>query len=85
MKSKEQQEEFNMKLMQILETIEKKLDKENGSSKSRSHRYPNEKGISRSVIRHHHYSPKNYNRRAHSGSSSSLVMKHKKRYGVDEL
>ena len=33
MKSKEKQEEFNMKLMQSLNIIEKKLDKESGSSK----------------------------------------------------
>jgi hypothetical protein len=43
MKYKEQQEEFNMKLMQSLDIIENKLDKENGSSKSGSHRFPDEK------------------------------------------
>ena len=33
-KSKEQQEHFNMKLMQSLERIENKFDKESGSRKS---------------------------------------------------
>jgi hypothetical protein len=56
MKSKEQQEDFNMKLMQSLDIIEKKLDKENGSRKSGSHRSPDEKGRSRSASRHHHCS-----------------------------
>jgi hypothetical protein len=36
MKSKEQQEDFNIKLMQSLDIIEKKMDKETESSKSRS-------------------------------------------------
>jgi hypothetical protein len=85
MKSKEQQEDFNMKLMQSLDIIEKKLDKENGSSKSGSHRSPEEKGRSRSVSRHHHHSPRHSNRRAHNSSSPSPVRKHQKRSGVDEL
>jgi hypothetical protein len=38
MKSKEQQEDFNMKLMKSLDIIENKLDKESGSNKSGSHR-----------------------------------------------
>jgi hypothetical protein len=38
MKSRDQQGEFNLKLMQILERIERKLDKESDSSKSGSHR-----------------------------------------------
>jgi hypothetical protein len=41
--SKEKQEEFNMKLMQRLNIIENKLDKESGSSKSESHGSRDEK------------------------------------------
>jgi hypothetical protein len=43
MKSKEQQEDFNVKLMQSLNRIENKLDKESGSRKLGSHRSPDEK------------------------------------------
>jgi hypothetical protein len=43
MKAKEQQEDFNMKLMKILDIIEKKLDKESGSNKSGSHGTPEKK------------------------------------------
>ena len=43
MKSKEQQDDFNMKLLQILNIIEKKLDKESGSRKSGSHKAHDEK------------------------------------------
>jgi hypothetical protein len=85
MKAKEQQEDFNMKLMQSLNIIENKLDKESGSSKSGSHRSPDEKRRTRSVSRHHHHSPRHSNRRTHSSSSPSPVRKHKKRSGVDEL
>jgi hypothetical protein len=38
MKAKDQQGEFNLKLMRILERIEIKLDKDSDSSKSESHR-----------------------------------------------
>jgi hypothetical protein len=38
MKAKEQQGEFNLKLMKSLERIEKKLDKESDSRKTGSHR-----------------------------------------------
>jgi hypothetical protein len=42
MRDKEQQEDFNMKLMKILNIIENKLHKESGSSKSGSHGPPDE-------------------------------------------
>jgi hypothetical protein len=61
------------------------LDKESGSSKSGSHRSPDEKRRTISVSRHHHHSLRHSNRRAPSISSPSLVKKHKKRSGVDEL
>jgi hypothetical protein len=43
MKDKEQHEEFNMKLLQSLDIIEMKFDKENDSSKSGSHKSPDDK------------------------------------------
>jgi hypothetical protein len=71
MKARDQQGEFNIKLMQSLERIERKLD-ESDSIKSRS------------VSRHHRHSPKHSKRRAHSSSSPSPTRKHRK-LGVDEL
>jgi hypothetical protein len=73
-----------MNLMQSLNKIEKKLDKESGSNKSRSHGYFDEKRRTRSVSRHHRRSLRNSNKRDHNRSSPSLVMKNK-RSGVDEL
>jgi hypothetical protein len=45
MKAREQQGEFNIKLMQSLERIENKLDKESGSSKSGSQSQKEQKVI----------------------------------------
>jgi predicted RNase H-like nuclease (RuvC/YqgF family) len=73
MKANEQQDDFNVKLMQFLNKIENKLDKESGSSKSGSHRPSDEKIRERSVSRHHHHSPRHSNNRAHSSSSPSPV------------
>jgi predicted RNase H-like nuclease (RuvC/YqgF family) len=84
MTTNEKQEDFNMNLMQSLNIIEKKLDKESGSRKSVSHRSPNEKRRTRSVRRHHHHSPRYSNKREHNKSSPSPVRKHK-RSRVDEL
>jgi uncharacterized protein YifE (UPF0438 family) len=84
MRAREKQGDFNMKLMQILERIENKLDKESGSSKSGSHMSPDEKRRTKSVSRHHQHSPRHSNKRAHNNSSPSPVRKHK-RSGVDEL
>ena len=84
MKPKEQQDDFNMKLLEGLNIIEKKLDKESGSSKSGSHKSHDEKRKSRSFRRHHHHSSRHSNKRSHKISSPSLVRKHK-RSGVDEL
>jgi hypothetical protein len=39
-RAKEKHEDFNMKLMQILEIIENKLDKESGSNKSEKSQVP---------------------------------------------
>jgi hypothetical protein len=84
MRAKEKQEDFNMKLMQSLNKIEKKLDKESGSSKSGSHMSLDEKRRTISVSRHDHHSPRHSNKRAHNNSIPSPVKNHK-RYGVDEL
>jgi hypothetical protein len=70
-----------MKLVKILDRIEKKLDKENGSSKSGSHKTLEEKGISRSGRRHHHHSQRHSNRREHRISIPSPVRKHLKVLG----
>jgi hypothetical protein len=73
-----------MKLLQILNIIEMKLDKESGSSKSGSHKSHDEKRKSRSVIRHHHHSPRNSNNMEHNRSIPYPIRKNKS-YGVDEL
>jgi hypothetical protein len=83
-KAREQQGEFNIKLMQSLERIENKLDKESGSSKTGSHGTLEKKGISRSISRHHRHSLKHSNKRAHNSSSPSPTRKHRK-LEVDEL
>jgi hypothetical protein len=82
--SKEKQTNFNLKLMQGFNKIENKLDKESGSSKSGSHRPPDEKRRERSIRIHHHHSSRNSNKISHRSSSPSPVRKHKGP-GVDEL
>jgi hypothetical protein len=67
-----------MNLMQILKIIEKKLDNESGSRKSGSHGFHNVKIRTRSVIRHHHHSPRYSNKRAHNNLIQSPVRKHKR-------
>ena len=84
MKSREQQGDFNMKLMQSLERIENKLDKESVSSKLGCHNSHDEKRRTISVSRHHRHSPRHSNKREHNNSSPSPVKKHN-RHGVDDL
>ena len=84
MKTRDQQGEFNIKLIQSLERIERKLDKESDSSISGSHRFPDEKRKSKIVGRHHHHSQGHSKRKEHSSSSSSPTRKNR-RCGVDEL
>jgi hypothetical protein len=72
MKAKEQQDDFNMKLLKGLNIIEKKLDKESGSRKSGNHKHSDEKRSTKSVSRHHH-SPRHSNKRAGSNTSPSPV------------
>jgi hypothetical protein len=85
MKAKEEQDGFNIKFLQSLDKIEKKLDKEIESSKSRRHKSHDERRKTRSVDMHHHHSPRHSVWRVHSSSSPSPVRKHKRRSGVDEL
>jgi hypothetical protein len=56
MKARDQQGKFNLKLMQSLERMEKKLDKESDSSKTRSCKNTERKIRSRSVNRHRRHS-----------------------------
>jgi hypothetical protein len=85
MKAKEQQDGFNIKLLQSLDRIEKKMDKETKSSKSRSYRSHAKRGEFGSASRHHHHSPRHSMRRAHNIPSLSPIRKHKRRSRVDEL
>jgi hypothetical protein len=55
-----------------LNIIEKKLDKDSGSSKSGSHRSPDKKKRTRSVIKHHHHSPRHYNKKKTSAQVHPL-------------
>jgi hypothetical protein len=73
-----------MKLLQRLNIIEKKLDKESGSRKSGSHRSLDEKTRTISVSRHHHHSLRNSNKNENKISSPSPIRKDR-RSGVDDL
>jgi hypothetical protein len=86
MRTKEKQYDFNVKLMQILDIIENKMDKEIESSRSRSHRFHDEKRReAKSVGRHRPHSPKHSCRKVHSSSSPYPDIKHKRRNGVDKI
>jgi hypothetical protein len=54
MKAKEQQDGFNINLMQSLDKIENKMEKRTESIKSRSHKYHGERREKISVDRKHH-------------------------------
>jgi hypothetical protein len=84
MKAKEKQDDFNMKLLEGLNRIEKKLVKESDSSKCGSQKYSEGKGKVKSANRHHHHSQRHYNKRTGNNSSLSIVRRYK-RSGVDEL
>jgi hypothetical protein len=83
-RAKEQQEDFNRKLMQSLKIIENKLDKESGSSKSGSHMSPDEERRERSGNKHQHHSQRHSKKTPHSSSSLCPTRKHTKSE-VDEL
>jgi hypothetical protein len=71
-------------MLKNLERIERKLEKESGTSKIGSCRTPERKRRSRSGSRHRRHSPKHSDKEAHSSSSPSPTRKHR-RSGVDEL
>jgi hypothetical protein len=85
MKAKEEQDGFNIKLLQRLDETEKNMDKETESNKSGGHTSHDKGRKSRSTNIHLHHSPRHSTRRACSISSPSHVRKHKKKSGVDEL
>jgi hypothetical protein len=58
MRAQEQQNGINIRLLQSLDIIEKKVDKEIESSKSKSHRSHAKRGEYKSVGIHHHHSPR---------------------------
>jgi hypothetical protein len=85
MKAKEKQDEFNINLMQSLEIIENKMDKDIESSRSRRHRSHAEKRKeTRSVDRYHHSSKHSF-RKVHNNSSPYPIRKNKRRTGVDDV
>jgi hypothetical protein len=82
-KAQEKQGEFNINLLKSLERIEKNMDKESDSSRTRSH-HTSEGRRSRSVGRNHHHSQGRSKRKTHSSSSPSPTRKNR-RSRVDEL
>jgi hypothetical protein len=96
MRVRDKQAEFNLKMLKSLEIIKRKLEKVSDSSKTESRRTPERKRRSRSVriperrrrsrsgSKHHCRSLKHSSREAHSSSSPSPTIKHR-RFGVDEL
>jgi hypothetical protein len=85
MKAKEEQDGFNIKLLQILDKIEENMDKETESSKSKRHMSHDERIKTKIFDGHHHHSPRHSVGRKCSSSSSSLIRKHKRRSGVYEI
>jgi hypothetical protein len=84
MKIRDQQGEFNFKMLKRQERIEKKLEKESDTSKSRSVRTPERSRRSRSGSRHYCLSPNHSGRETRSSSSPSPTIKHRKS-GKDEF
>jgi hypothetical protein len=76
MKIRDWQGEFNLKMLKSLERIEKKLEKESDTSKSRSVRTPERRRRLRSGNRHYHLSLKHFGKETHNSSSSSPTRKH---------
>jgi hypothetical protein len=62
-----------MNLLQSLNIIENKLEKESDSSQSGSHKPSDEKKKSGNVSRHHHHSLKHSNKRAGRNTIPSPV------------
>jgi hypothetical protein len=64
--------------------MEKKSVKESDSSRSKSHKYLEEKGKVKSASRHHHHPQRHSHKREDNNSSISHVIRYK-RSRVDEL
>jgi hypothetical protein len=79
MRTKAQQDDFNVKLMQSLDKIEKKMDKETKMSRSRRRKSRDEKLTEERSVGKHSF------RKTHNSSSPSPVKKNKRRTKVDEL
>jgi hypothetical protein len=84
MKIRDRLGEFNLKMLKSLERIEKKLEKESDTSRSRSVRTHERRRRSRSGSRHYRLSPKHSGKEKHSSSSPSPTRKHRKS-GRNEL
>ena len=84
MKIRDRQGEFNLKMLRSLERIEKKLENESDTRRSRIFRTPERRRRSRSGNRHYRLSPNHFGKETHSISSPSPTKKHR-RSGVDEL
>jgi hypothetical protein len=84
MRVRDQQGEFNLKMLKSLEIIERKLEKESDTKKTGIPRTPKRKRRLRSGSRNRRRSPKHSGKEAHSSSSPSPTRKHR-RSGVDEL
>jgi hypothetical protein len=74
-----QKDDFNIKMMQILDIIQKKMDREIESSKSRNHKSHGKRKETRSVDRNHHHSPKHSFRKLGNSSRPFPVKKNKRR------
>jgi hypothetical protein len=84
MKVKDRQGKLNLKFLQSLERIEKKLEKGRDSGTTESRREHGRRSRSRSSSRHHSRSQKHSDRETHSSSSPSPTRKHQKS-GREEL
>jgi hypothetical protein len=84
MKVKDRKGKLNLKFLQSLERIEKKLEKGRDSSMTGSHRTHGRRSRSRSGSRHHSHSQRCSDSKTHSSSSPSPTRKHRKS-GREEL
>jgi hypothetical protein len=84
MKVKDQQGKLNLKFLQSLERIEKKLEKGRDSSTIETRRDHGRRSRSRSGSRRHSRSQRRSDSKTHSSSSPSLTRKHRKS-GREEL
>jgi hypothetical protein len=84
MKVRDRQEKLNLRFMQSLERIEKKLEKGRDSSTTESRRTHGRRSRSRSDSRHHSRSQRRSGSKTHNSSSPSPTRKHQKS-GREEL